>query len=79
MKYRLTIAAWCSSLFEKALVRRVKRRIDIRIVRFCSLDAKAECRELSMMAEGERPIAKERRGGSGCGCDSQYRAAISLA
>jgi hypothetical protein len=33
MKYRLTIAAWFSSFFENAFVRRVNRRIDIRIVR----------------------------------------------
>ena len=30
----ISIAAWFSSFLEKAFVRRVKRRIDIRIVRF---------------------------------------------
>ena len=33
-KWRLTAAAWFSTFFEKPLVRRVYRRIDIRIVRF---------------------------------------------
>jgi len=34
MKYRLTMAAWFSSVFENAFVSLVNRRIDIRIVRF---------------------------------------------
>jgi len=34
MKYRAAVAAWFSSFFENAFVRRVNRRIDMRIVRF---------------------------------------------
>jgi hypothetical protein len=34
MEYRLAMAAWFSHFFEKAFVRGVNRRIDIRIVRF---------------------------------------------
>jgi hypothetical protein len=34
MKYRLAMAARFSHFFEKAFVRRMNRRIDIRIVRF---------------------------------------------
>jgi hypothetical protein len=35
MKWREIAAAWFSTFFENALVSRVNRRIDIRMVRFC--------------------------------------------
>ena len=35
MKWSATAALWFSNFLEKALVRHVKRRIDIRMVRFC--------------------------------------------
>jgi hypothetical protein len=34
MKYRATAAAWFSTFFENALVKRVNLRIDMRMVKF---------------------------------------------